>query len=116
VPRAHRRLLESVATFVGGLDPNASLGTLGVVDSQETRATMLGLVREELEGELACAKADLEELLRQEGVRPATVAQRLETFRRVRTRVSGYAELLQFSAQDLLRRVGELEGAVKAAL
>jgi hypothetical protein len=116
VPRAHRRLLESVATFVGGLDPRASLGTLGVVDSQETRATLLGVVRRELEAELDAAKRDLDALLTEEGVRPTTLAQRLEGFRRVKAKTQGYAELLAFSSQELVRRVADLEERVKEAL
>ncbi|MCO5164837.1 MAG: hypothetical protein M9894_00510 [Planctomycetes bacterium] len=117
VPKQHRATLLAVGQFVSSLDGRAVLGALGIVDSKETRASMLRVVREELEVEIEKASGELDELLASDGARRAsTLAARLESFRAIRAKVAGYAELLELASQDLLGRLAGLEQKVMTAL
>lgn len=117
VPRKHRATLFAVASFVGSLDGRAVLGTLAIVDSKETRASMLRVVREELEAEIEQASGELDELLAADGSRRAsTLADRLESFRAIRAKVTGYAELLELASQDLLGKLAGLEARLELAV
>ena len=117
VPKQHRSTLLAAGEFVRQIDARACLGTLGIVDSAETRGTMLRVVREELEAEIERASGELDELLTADGERrKSTLAGRLEAFKAIRAKVSGYAELLELASQDLLGKLCELEEKVKTAL
>tara|TARA_R110002072_G_scaffold128623_10_gene266470 strand:+ start:3765 stop:4631 length:867 start_codon:yes stop_codon:yes gene_type:complete len=116
VGRDHEVRAESLAKFVDSLSPDSSLGTLGIVDSRQTRATMLRIVREDLEAEIDRAQEGLDSALADSGTRATTLARRLEVFRKVRAKVSGYSELLEFSVRDLQEKLRGLEDRVKQAL
>lgn len=117
MPKQHRATLLAVGQFVSSLDGRAVLGALGIADSKETRASMLRVVREELQAEIDKASGELDELLASDGARRAsTLAARLVAFRSIRAKVAGYAELLDLASQDLLGRLAGLEQKVKTAL
>lgn len=114
VPGKHRSIMLAVASFVSSLDGRAMIGSLAIVDSKETRTSMLRVVREELEAEITRASGELDELLNADGSRRAsTLTARLDSFRAIRAKVTGYADLLELASQDLLTKLSDLEQKVQ---
>jgi len=116
VPRKHRSTLLAVNGFVSSLDGRATLGALSIVDSKETRTNMLRVVREELEAEITRASSELDALLAADGSRRTSTLMRLESFKAIRAKVTGYAELLELASQELLARLTRLEEKLKTAI
>ncbi len=118
VPVQSHRMLEGLEHVIDSLHNDSFVFSLGVVDHAKSKKNMLRVFLDEITSEMEALEEDVADVTNPErkGVRESTLKRRVQEFKRVRAKAQTYADLLHFRQEDLLKKVGELEGKVKRAL
>jgi hypothetical protein len=108
VPTPSYPLLDRLCQFVNRLNPNASMTRLGIVDTEQVKATIFQRVQEEIQTYVERAEHELRELLNNPTTKASTMHHRIESFNAARKKLELYETLLDGHAESIRLRLHRL--------
>ena len=108
IPTTMYPLLDQLCQFVTRLNPTASVARLGIVDTDQAKATVFQRVQEEIQAYVDRAKTDLQELLGSQTTKASTMQNRIESFHAARRKLELYESLLGGQAESIRTQLQQL--------
>lgn len=115
IPHQHSGMLAQVNAIVTDLPGRSEFIVTPIFDSEETRTGVGKATRNALEQELATIHAEIAEF-KEKPPRRDTLRRRLDDFGKLKGRAQMYANMLRFTAEDLIEGIGDLDKVVEGLI
>jgi len=108
--------VKKLAQAVSLINDESGFDYLPIVDTQQTRNTMLKTFLSEIHKEMEGFRDECKLYLGKDDTRPSTLKNKLEAFQKLRAKISVYEDALEYAASDLKTEIGAMTENIKKYL